>query len=394
MSVTCGTYLNRNHLGGLRCVVMALVAFCLLAYPVLPAYAGDDFADEVKIGKEASEQVAKESKFIEDPALVARVETMGQAIAKIATEKQITATYGKADVAKFNYTFKIIDDKAVNAFSLPGGFIYINKGLLEYAQSDDELAGVIAHEIAHSAHHHGMELMKTQNKAMMAVAGGLLAAAVLGANTEDIGSLAYLGNLINISKMSGYGQRAEYDADRTAVIYMAGTTYKPVGMLTFMERMARDEDRKPEFNYGIFRDHPESVKRAKEIVNQLQSMGIPLDRRHVTNYMKVEVKPVKDSTAQSVWIANTEIVRLADVSGETAAARAKKVEVELSTMLFAGASLHDVKIGGGGQWVTMRGKVVVAPTKEDAELAGTSIDKVVASAQYAIRKALFNERIQ
>ena len=72
--------------------------------------------------------------------------------------------WGSSQLKQFNYTFRVVDDKDVNAYSLPGGFIYVNKGLLDYVHSDDELAGVLAHEITHASHHHMVKLMHEQSK--------------------------------------------------------------------------------------------------------------------------------------------------------------------------------------------------------------------------------------
>src|SRR5262249_439382 len=108
---------------------------------------------EVKVGRDSAAETEKEVKFITEPAIVERVNRIGQEIAAIANSTEIPATWGDPKVKKFNYSFRVVDDKDVNAFSLPGGFIYVNKGLLDYVHSDDELAGVLAHEVAHAAHH-------------------------------------------------------------------------------------------------------------------------------------------------------------------------------------------------------------------------------------------------
>lgn len=366
-----------------------LIVFGLLlvAHPLLAA----NFESEINAGKKASEEVAKESKFIEDPALLDRVRAMGESIAKVALENEVKATYGNPTLAKFDYSFKIIDDKDANAFALPGGFIYVNKGLLDYVQSDDELAGVIAHEISHVAHHHGMQLLKTEQKQLTAMALALIVGAAAGVDTNTIGELAQAMTLVRIAKLSSYGQDAEIDADRTAVAYLAETKYNPVGMLTFMERYARDEIRKPQLNYGIFATHPPSTERARWITDEIEKRKIPINRRMVTTYMKVEVKPVPDSTASSVWIGEIEVVRLADSGGEKASVRAQHIADKLGKLLLAGAGLRDVKVGGGSQYVTIMDQVLISPTTDDAELAKTSIADIVNSSAVTIRKALLQE---
>ena len=365
-----------------------LIILALLV--TLPALAAN-FEEEVNAGKKASEEVSKESKFIEDPALLEKVRTIGDAIAKVAREKEIKATYGKPTLAKFDYSFKIIDDKDANAFALPGGFVYVNKGLLDYVQSDDELAGVVAHEIAHVAHHHGMQLLKAEQKQLTAMALALIVGASVGVDSSHIGELAQAMTLIRIAKLSSYGQDAEVDADRTAVAYLAETKYNPVGMLTFMERYARDEIRKPQINFGIFATHPPSTERARWITDEIEKREIPINRRLVTTYMKVEVKPVPDSTVSSVWIGEIEIIRLADSGGEKASVRAQHMADKLGNALLAGAGLRDVKIGGGSQFVTIMDQVLVSPAEEDAALAKTSIAEVVNSTATALRKALLQE---
>lgn len=365
-----------------------LLAVCLMAFP---AFAGNQFEAEINAGKQASEQVAKESKFLDDAALLARVRTIGQAIAKVAMEKEVNATYGKPTLAKFDYSFRIVDDKDANAFALPGGYVYVNKGLLDYVQSDDELAGVLAHEIAHVAHHHGMQLLKVEQKQLTAMTLALIVGATAGVDTNTIAELAQAMTLLRIAKLNSYGQDAEIDADRTAVAYLAQTNYNPVGMLTFMERYARDEIRKPQKSLGIFATHPPSTERARWITDEIEKRKIPINRRLATTYMKVEVKPVPDSTASSVWIGDIEVIRLADSGGEKASVRAQRIADKLGNVLLAGAGLRDVKVGGGSQYVTVMDQVLISPTTDDAELAGTSISDVVNSSATAIRKALLQE---
>ncbi|MHB0999506.1 MAG: M48 family metalloprotease [Armatimonadota bacterium] len=385
-----------SRLMAAQTAVLMLLVLSLVSSTAMPVSAASKAKqdDEVKIGTEAAAEVVKESKFIDDATLNARIQVIGTSIAQIANTKEIKATYGNADIYKFNYTFKIVDDKEINAFCLPGGYIYVNKGLLDYVQSDDELAGVIAHEIAHAAHHHAMHLIKTQDKQMMATAIGILLAAGLGAKSNDLGNLAQAAQLLGVAKLSAYGQKAEFDADRTAVNLMAGTTYNPAGMLTFMERLARDEIRKPQITYGIFATHPPATLRAGQIIDEMQKLKLPINRRLVTTYMKVQVKPVQDTTAYSINITNTEVIRVTDTEKEKASLRAERIAEDLGSLLMNGARMHNVKISGDGRSVMLMGKTVVAPANEDAVLAGKSVEQLTQSAAKAIKKALLNELLE
>lgn len=380
----------------IRMLIPAVVILWMTANLQTQAFAAykPDPKEEIKIGQEAAVEVAKESKFIEDEALNARVQAVGSAIASVANTKEVPANYGCSDLYQFEYTFKVVDDKEINAFSLPGGFIYVNKGLLDYVQSDDELAGVIAHEIAHVAHHHAMFLMKSQDKQMMATAIGILIAAGLGAKGGDIGNLAQAAQLVSIAKLSAYGQKAEFDADKTAVNFMACTKYNPAGMLTFMERLARDEIRKPQITYGIYATHPAAQLRATEIIQEMQRLNLPINRRLVTTYMKVSAKPIDDTGAYKISISDIDVMKVADTETQPASQRAAQIATDLGEVLIEGARMSNVRLANDGKCVMIMGKAIITPTKEDAQLAGTSIEEVAKSASEAIKRAMLNELLE
>ncbi len=374
-------------------ILPLLAIILLLASPMTRVFAADQTDEEVKMGKEAAEQVAKQCKFLKDPALIKRVETIGNVIAKIASEKEVPASYGKSKLAKFDYTFKIVDDPEVNAFALPGGFVYVNKGLLDYIQSDDELAAILAHEISHVAHHHTMQLIKSQTSLQALWMLAILVGVSVHTKSEGMDALTQAMLMIQVAKQSAYSQEAELDADRTGVAYLAEAKYNPVGMLTSMERLARDEVRKPSVNPGIFATHPSSNVRAKAIIEEIQKRGLPINRRLVTTYVSVQTKPVQSPAGMAVYIGETEIIRLADSDGERAQARADKVASKLTSAMVAGAQIRDVKVEGGGQYVTIGGNIMVAPTQADAALQGKTIPDVTQSAANAIRKALLSEML-
>lgn len=370
-----------------------LLTVLMLVLASSAAFCADDFKDEINMGKEGAAEVAKQNKFITDEAVVKRVETIGGAVAKVALEREVPASYGNSKVAPFKYSFQVVDDKDVNAFSLPGGLIYINKGLLDYVQSDDEMAGVIAHEIAHASHHHVMQLVKEQRKQMLTLAIAILAGAALGG--DAVSELAYGANLVTIAKMSAYGQKAEKDADMTAVEYMVSTKYNPVGMLTFMERLARDEVRKPYIDWGIFRTHPPSVDRAKTISEQIKKHGIKVNRRLVTSFLKVTLKPddEKDPKSFEILVADMPIMKLADSGGEKAKDRAEELAKKLDAAFLAGAQMRDIKMGITGKFVKIKDEIIIEPTQEDADLVGSTKQQVTADVAKALRKALWQEQL-
>ena len=99
--------------------------------------------DEIELGRHAAGEIEKDIRLVEAPAIVKYVDRIGQSLVQKSTRKEIA------------YTFKVIDSPEINAFALPGGYIYINRGLIEAAETEDELAGVLAHEIGHVVARHG-----------------------------------------------------------------------------------------------------------------------------------------------------------------------------------------------------------------------------------------------
>lgn len=193
---------------------------------------------EVRLGRELAAEVERQAKFIEDPLITEYVNRVGQNIVLHSD-------------AKIPFTIKVIDSDEVNAFALPGGFFYVNKGLLLAADNEAELAGVMAHEIAHVAARHAME-----NQAK----GTLLEYAALGASIflggipgliyQNTAGLGLLGVFMKFSR------GAEEEADKLGVQYMYAAGYDPTAMATMFEKLEAKNKKKPGFIARAFSSHP------------------------------------------------------------------------------------------------------------------------------------------
>jgi beta-barrel assembly-enhancing protease len=193
---------------------------------------------EVRQGREAAAEVDRQAKFIEDPLITEYVNRVGQNIVLHSD-------------AKVPFTIKVIDSDEVNAFALPGGFFYVNKGLLLAADNEAELAGVMAHEIAHVAARHAVE---NQTKASLLEYAALGASIFLGGipgmiyqNTAGIG---LLGIFMKFSR------GAEEEADKLGVQYMYAAGYDPGAMATMFEKLEAKNKKKPGFISRAFATHP------------------------------------------------------------------------------------------------------------------------------------------
>jgi Zn-dependent protease with chaperone function len=380
------------------------VIWLLVVSLVLGGLASEVFAQpnaeedpEVRMGREAAQEIERTLRIIGDPALVERVNRIGQEIAAIANASEIPITWGIQKKSQFQYTFKVVDDKDVNAFSLPGGFIYVNKGLLDYVQSDHELAAVLAHEIAHAAHHHLLRLGQENEKINRRVTLPTLLVMVLsGAPARDLSNVMMGVQLYQIAKLNGFTQEAEVDADRAAILYLMQTKYNPVGMLTFMERLARDEARRPERQLGIFRTHPPSRERAQAMLNLFRELNIPVNRRAVARILPVELreKTVQDRNLVEVYLDSVPVFAPADRDGQTSAERARQISERLDSLLNDGIQMFDIRLSSDRRTVVARSHPILTIEPEDAALYGKSMQELAEQVSNAIKRALWNELIQ
>src|SRR2546425_5725328 len=198
---------------------------------------------EVREGRMLAAQVDKEAKFIDDPIITEYVNRVGQNIVLHSD-------------AKVPFTIKVIDSDEVNAFALPGGFFYVNKGLILAADNEAELAGVMAHEIGHVAARHAME-----NQAKMeAMDIGMLAGILLGGGI--IGNVLYNGGgFFEGMAFMHFSRGAEEEADRLGVQYMWAAGYDPTAMATMFEKLEAKNKKKPGTIARMFMDHPAPAER-------------------------------------------------------------------------------------------------------------------------------------
>jgi hypothetical protein len=218
---------------------------------LIPKIAGG-LDKEVSIGRQLAAEVDRQAKFVDDPLITEYINRVGQNVV-IHSD------------AKIPFTIKIIDSDEVNAFALPGGFFYVNKGLILAADSEAEVAGVMAHEIAHVTARHAME---NQAKGMLAEIGLLAGSIFLGGlGGMLINQGAQFGALLGFMKFS---RSAESEADMLGVQYLWAAGYDPNAMSTMFEKLNAKNKKKPGTFSKLFESHPQSVDRM-EATRQLVS---------------------------------------------------------------------------------------------------------------------------
>src|SRR6185369_16897278 len=203
---------------------------------------------EVRLRRELATEVDRPAKFVDDPIITEYVNRVGQNIVLHSD-------------AKIPFTIKVIDSDEVNAFALPGGFFYVNKGLILAADNEAELAGVMAHEIAHVAARHAME-----NEAKMrAIDYGMLAGMILGG--PIVSNVLYNGGqFFEGMAFLKFSRGAEEEADKLGVQYMWAAGYDPGAMATMFEKLEAKNKKKPGTISKMFQDHPAPADRRQSAI--------------------------------------------------------------------------------------------------------------------------------
>jgi beta-barrel assembly-enhancing protease len=362
---------------------------------LIPIPPDDD--PEIRLGRENAEENDKQIKLLTDPIYVDRVNRIGQELAALANRHIIPALWGSPQNKQFKYSFKVVNDKDVNAYSLPGGFIYVNKGLLDFVRSDDELAGVLAHEVAHAAHHHMLKLLAEQKKIDRALLPlQLLAVALLASNTRsnvaDFQALQLGTQLYSIARLNGYGIEAEKDADHMGFLLMTKSRYNPVGLFSFLNRLATQEKTRMAMDMGIFRTHPPSPERVEAAESLLKELSIPIRLSEVDPTLQLTVVMTKSGKdgAELAEIKMREVLlcRVGAEGTEAAGERARRLAKRLDSLFDNRLLAFEVRANKDQTRVTVRGITVL--TANDAALQGKTIPELAKEMGDAV--LLINQR--
>lgn len=212
--------------------------------------------EEKQLGESAKQQILQDTKLSNDKEKNNKVKTIGSNIAK-------------ASGLDYNWEFFVVEDDTVNAFALPGGKVFVNTGLFQVAQNDDELAAVIGHEIAHVIARHGAERMSMQQVANV---GGQIIGVIIGTQGSSTSMALFnqaYGVGLNYGVMLPYSRTQEYEADEIGLILMSKAGYNPEGALSFWQRLMNNQDAQgaPEF----LSTHPSGENRIENIKKSIEN---------------------------------------------------------------------------------------------------------------------------
>lgn len=289
---------------------------------------------EERIGRRESAAIAQSFVLLHDEAALDKLRLMVHTLAKLSERPDI------------QYQVNILDEKQPNAFTIPGGYIYVTKGLLDFARTDHELAAVLAHEIGHNTGMHALRMMAKARKLQPYQILSLLSLAFGGVSAGAVGAFsqyAFIGIL------NGFSVEMESEADSAAVDYLDKSSWSPTGIVTFMEHMRQDELRRPQrSDPGIFRTHPATEERYSMALQKLRSHGLPLERSLTIGTPPITMASVKLGTreAAEIRVAGEKLWVVGASTEATSVVRAEGVVQRLKEALTQGMRMHHLSVHG------------------------------------------------
>jgi predicted Zn-dependent protease len=249
--------------------LLLMLSLALSACATNPVTGKSDFvlvseSEEIEQGRRYHKQIIASYGVYEDPVLQQYVNSIGQELA------------AKSHRAHLEFTFTVLDSPEINAFALPGGYVYITRGIMAYLDSKAELAGVLGHEIGHVTARHSVRQQSGQK------ASDLLS--VLIGATTGVSELGDLSNQFSTGILRGYGREHELEADRLGAEYLHLSGYDPeimlevIGVLkdqeVYEQALAKKENRNPNIYHGVYSTHPRNDDRLKTVVRAAKNLSV------------------------------------------------------------------------------------------------------------------------
>ena len=268
-------------------VKAVLYAIFLLFLSPVVIYADDlAISKETTLGEKVAADIEKAWERVHDAVSVAKVETI------LSKQRSFL-------VRSLDYQVRIVDSKMINAFSLPGGITYVTTGMLNFVRTDHELAGVIAHELAHADKKHVMQQVARNQKLT------LLALAIAIASRGE-GAALLTTSVAQTAIMNAYSITFEKEADASAIQIMYKAGYDPTGMLTLQERLLEEQLKRPQHDLGVAQSHPESRERIQAAERYMSEAHIPIYRKVPLALLRTELKMISSDVAlciddRAIW---------------------------------------------------------------------------------------------
>jgi len=255
----------------MRALTLCLICSWLAGCAVNPATGRTDFVmmserQELDLGARYNQEILKQYPRYEDAKLQAYIQRVGERVARSSHRNQL------------NYVFTLVDSPDINAFALPGGYIYIHRGLLAYLNSEAELAAVLGHEVGHVTARHSVR-QQSQSTAWSLLGH----AAAIGTGVGAVGDLT---NVMGNAFVRGYGRDMELEADGLGAQYLARSGYDPQAMIEVVKVLKNQEDfaraqaakrgEAPAAGgyHGLVDTHPDNDRRLQEVIGPARALAV------------------------------------------------------------------------------------------------------------------------
>ena len=229
---------------------------------------------EVSLGKSADKQVVQQYGIYQDKTLQLYVNDVGQKLVANLSDKIFR-----------RYFFKLVDSPEINAFALPGGYIYVTRGLMAMLNSEGELAGVLGHEIAHVTKHHGAKMMVRSIGAQILSIGGAIA------SPQNAGQWLVVSSAMFQQINLGYGREAELESDAQGMLTATDSGYKPAGIVNFLKNLRRQEIMTGQSYHSFQASHPDTKDRI--IKADLMASSVKRGKKNLTLNREVYLTKIK-----------------------------------------------------------------------------------------------------
>ena len=254
----------------MRKFVAVIALVLMLPVAAVCAEPDPDLAKEVEIGRKAMARIGEEWPITSDPAVTSKLEMIASKLEPYMSRR-------------INWEIRLVKTEALNAFCLPGGFIFFTTGIVDALKTDSELAAVMAHEMIHADRTHTLRMAAQTNKVTL---GALAVMLLSGGSAAPI----ILAQVAQVAITSSYTKELEAEADRLGLDALIKSGYSPTGMITLFEHFMAEEYKQPIHEYGIYMNHPDTPDRLNAAVKTLHERNIPIERKYSLGLLRTELR--------------------------------------------------------------------------------------------------------
>jgi predicted Zn-dependent protease len=243
--------------------------FASLALAASLTACGVSQQQEIQMGQEYSQQINAQLPIVSDPEINRYVNLLGDQIAS------------KTSRADLDWHFYVVDSKEVNAFAVPGGYVYVNRGLIERTSAMDELAGVLGHEIGHVVRRHSIQQMEKQQGAQVGVTLACVLTSICNSQVAQAGI-----NIGASAVFAKFSRQDELEADQEAIVNTVRANINPEGIVTMFQKLIDERNTRPSAVEGFFATHPleeDRIRAAQATINSIPA-ALRFGTRNTTNY--------------------------------------------------------------------------------------------------------------